>query len=63
MTISQTPRSVAERRIAIARTLYDALVGQDPDRVITLCDVVGGVVARHDPRPEPPDLRCSDTVD
>jgi hypothetical protein len=52
MTISQTPSSVAERRLAIARRLYEALVGQDPNRAITLCDVGGGVVAQHDPRPE-----------
>jgi hypothetical protein len=52
MTISQTPSSVAERRLAIARRLYQALVAQDPDRAITLCDVGGGVVARHDPLPE-----------
>jgi hypothetical protein len=52
MTISQTPSSVAERRLAIARRLYQALVVQDPDRAITLRDGGGGVVARHDPRPE-----------
>jgi hypothetical protein len=42
MTISQTPISVAERRLAIAHRLYEALVGQDPDSS-------GSVVARHDP--------------
>jgi hypothetical protein len=52
MNTSQTPSSVAERRLAIAHKLYEALVGQDPDRAITLCDANGGVVARHDPRPE-----------
>jgi hypothetical protein len=52
MTISQTPGSVPERRLAIARRLYQALVAQDPDRVITLCVGGGEVVARHDPRPE-----------
>ena len=52
MTISQTPISVAERRLTIARRLYQALVGQDPDRAITLCDSSGRVVTRHDPRPE-----------
>jgi hypothetical protein len=52
MTISQTPSSVAERRLAIARRLYHTLVAQDPDRVITLRDDSGRVVARHDPRPE-----------
>jgi hypothetical protein len=52
MTVSQTPSSAAERRLAIARRLYQALVAEDPDRVITLCDGAGRVVARHDPRPE-----------
>jgi hypothetical protein len=52
MTISQTPSSIAERRLAIARRLYEALVTEDPNRAITLCDVCGGVVARHDPPPE-----------
>jgi hypothetical protein len=52
MNTSQTPSSVAERRLAIARRLYEALVGQDPDRAITLCDSSGSVVARHDPRSE-----------
>jgi hypothetical protein len=52
MTISQTPISVSERRLAIARTLYQALVDQDPNRAITLCDEAGNVVARHDPLPE-----------
>ena len=52
MTVSQTPNSTAERRLAIARRLYQALVAQDPHKAITLCDGGGGVVARHDPRPE-----------
>jgi hypothetical protein len=52
MTISQTPISVSERRLAIARTLYQALVDHDPNRAITLCDEAGNVVARHDPLPE-----------
>jgi hypothetical protein len=47
--------SVAERRLEIARTLYQALVAQDPDRVIT---GGGGVVAQHDPPPE----QSSDTL-
>jgi hypothetical protein len=58
MTVSQTPSSVAQRRLAIARRLYHALVAQDPDRVITLCVGGGEVVARHDPRPE----QTSDTL-
>jgi hypothetical protein len=56
MIIPQTPNS-AERgkrvaRLELARRLYQALVTQDPDRVITLCDSGGRMVARHDPRPE-----------
>ena len=56
MIISQTPNSAAERkrvaRLEVARRLYQALVAQDPDRLITLRDGGGRVVARHDPRPE-----------
>ena len=56
MIISQTPNSAEERkraaRLEVARRLYQALVAQDPDRLITLRDGGGGVVARHDPRPE-----------
>jgi hypothetical protein len=52
MNTSQTPSSITERRLAIAHKLYEALVGQDPDRAIILCDTGGRVVARHDPRPE-----------
>jgi hypothetical protein len=36
--MTPTPISVSERRLAIARTLYQALVAQDPNRAITLCD-------------------------
>jgi hypothetical protein len=42
----------SKRRLDNARTLYQALVEQDPDRVIVLCDSGGRVVARHDLRPE-----------
>ena len=56
MIISQTPNSGKERkrvpRLEVARRLYRALVAQDPDRLITLRDGGGRVVARHDPRPE-----------
>ena len=57
MNVFKTPRSArAERKRAeqldIACRLYQALAAQDPDRVITLCDGGGRVVARHDPRPE-----------
>ena len=40
------------RRHKIARRLYEALVAQDPDRLITLCDRRGEVLAHHDPLPE-----------
>jgi hypothetical protein len=59
MTASQTPSSVAERRLKIARRLYQALVAQDPDRLITLSDGGGRVVARHDPRPEQRDAELT----
>jgi hypothetical protein len=54
MNVSKTPSSVrADRaraeRLAIARRLYQALVAQDPDRVIILRDSSGRLVARHDP--------------
>ena len=40
------------QRQEIARKLYNALVAQDPNRVIILCDSNGRMVARHDLRPE-----------
>ena len=43
MIVSQTSRSAAERRLAIARRLYQAFVAQDPDRAITLCDGGSGL--------------------
>jgi hypothetical protein len=62
MTVSQTPGSVAAsdpllsaderkraRRHKVARKLYEALLAQDPNRAITLCDEAGKVVAHHDP--------------
>jgi hypothetical protein len=53
MTASHTPNSAAEQkraeRLDVARTLHQALVAQDRDRLITLRDG-GGRVA--DPRPE-----------
>jgi hypothetical protein len=39
-------------RLKIARRLYQELVAQDPNRLITLRDGFGRAVARHDPRPE-----------
>jgi hypothetical protein len=56
MTVSVTPSIDPDRRHAerleIAHKLYQALVAQNPARVIALCDGVGRVVARNDPRPE-----------
>jgi hypothetical protein len=40
-----------DRRLKIARTVYDALVAQDPDRQITLCDGSGRLLARNERRP------------
>jgi hypothetical protein len=59
MTVSQIPSSVVERRLAIARRLYHALVAQDPNRAITLCDAGGRIMARHDPRPEQDDPKIA----
>jgi hypothetical protein len=57
MSISHRFDNDAERRRAerldIAHRLYQALIAQDPDRAITLCDGEGRAVARHYPtRPE-----------
>jgi hypothetical protein len=40
------------RRLEIACRLYEALVAQEPNHGITLCDGAGRVVARHEPLPE-----------
>jgi hypothetical protein len=49
MIISQTPNEEQKRvtRLEVARRLYQALVAQDPDRLITLRDGGGRVVARQ----------------
>ena len=56
MTASDTPNSAAEQkraeRLDVARRVYHALAAQDADRVITLCDIRGRLIARHDLRPE-----------
>ena len=57
MSISYTRDIDAERRRAerldIAHRLYQALIAQDSNRAITLCDGKGRAVARHYPtRPE-----------
>jgi hypothetical protein len=50
MTVAQTPNSSAKRkravRLKIASRVYKALVAKNPDRVITLRDGGGRVVAR-----------------
>jgi len=40
------------KRLDIARTLYKALVAQDPDRLIMLCDGRGRVLAHNERRPK-----------
>ena len=53
MLIPQTPNSAEERkRVARLEVARRALVVQDPDRLITLRDGGGRVVARHDPQSE-----------
>jgi hypothetical protein len=56
MTASDTPYSAAGQkraeRLDVVRTVYHALGAQDVDRVITLCDIRGRLIARHDLRPE-----------
>lgn len=56
MTSCKPSDSAAQRkrtkRLEIARRLYQELVAQDPDRLITLRDGDGRIVARHDLRPE-----------
>jgi len=39
------------RQLEIACRLYEALVAQDPNRMITLTDGAGKVVAHHDVLP------------
>ena len=48
-----------DKRLDVARTLYKALVAQDPDRQITLCDGGGRVLARSDRRPDEDALDAS----
>jgi hypothetical protein len=48
-----------ERRHKVARRLYEALVAQDPDRLIILRDGSGKVVARHDLLAEQDDLEIA----
>ena len=40
------------RRLEIARCLYEALLAQDPNGAIILCDAAGKLVAHHDGLPE-----------
>ena len=41
-----------QKRLDIARRVYQALVAQDPDRLIMLCDAGGCVLARNVRRPK-----------
>jgi hypothetical protein len=63
MTASDTPKSAAEQksaeRLGVARSVYDALAAQDAGRVITLCDIRGRLIARHDLRPEKDDPKIA----
>jgi hypothetical protein len=43
---------VDRKRLDIARRVYKALVAQDPDRLIMLCDAGGCVLARNERRPK-----------
>ena len=55
MTATDPPNAAERRRVRrleVARRLYEALLAQDPNRGITLCDESGKVVARHDPVPK-----------
>jgi hypothetical protein len=48
-----TPGSDGDQtRLDIARRVYKALVAQDPDRLIMLCDAGGCVLARNERRPK-----------
>jgi hypothetical protein len=40
------------KRLDIARRLYQALVAQNPDRLIMLCDAGGCVLARNERLPK-----------
>ena len=53
MIIPQTPNSAEERK------RVPRLEIEDPDRLITLRDGGGRVVALHDPRPEQDDLEIA----
>jgi hypothetical protein len=59
MTASETRKSTAEQKLDIARQVYRALAAQDADRVITLCDIQGKLIARHHLRPEKDDPKIA----
>jgi hypothetical protein len=63
MTASDTTSSSAEQkhaeRLDVARTVYNALAAQNGDRLITLCDACGRLIARHDLRPEQNDPKSA----
>jgi hypothetical protein len=50
---THTPGSNDHRkRLDIARRVYKALVPQNPDRLIMLCDASGRVLARNERQPK-----------
>jgi hypothetical protein len=55
MTVPQKLRALAERRLAIARKVYGALVARQPDRAFTLRDGQGRVLASSEPTPRQDD--------
>jgi hypothetical protein len=59
VTASDTPKSAAEQKLDVARKVYRALAAQDADRAITLCDIRGKLIARHDLRPEKDDPKIA----
>jgi hypothetical protein len=52
MSIDIDAEREREERLDIAHRLYQALIAQDPNRAITLCDRDGRVLARYYPWPE-----------
>jgi hypothetical protein len=50
---TRTPNSNDDqKRLDIARRLYQALVAQSPDRLIMLCDANGRMLARNERPPK-----------
>jgi hypothetical protein len=51
-TVDNNAECQREERLDLAHRLYQALIAQDPNRAITLCDGEGRLVARYHPRHE-----------